>query len=277
MELEQKDRIKDRPRWPKSFLLRRFHSLTGAWIACYLLFHLFVNSQAVLSFADHGSSFCAFVNAIHRLPWLPVFEILLIGAPLLFHGALGIIYAIQSKLNSYPTDGRKPAIIHSAKNYAYTLQRLTAWILIVFISLHVVQMRFLLSPEKKVRAHESSYSLIVEENPWLLSAAKKIGVTLVEGENRGELVALSPKAGPLYFLEVCSLCKNLPMILIYSLFVSAATFHAMNGMWTFAITWGITLPRQSQQRMRRGVSLLMALFILISVGALFGLYFSMGS
>jgi succinate dehydrogenase / fumarate reductase cytochrome b subunit len=36
--------------------------------------------------------------------------------------------------------------------------------------------------------------------------------------------------------------------LFYAVCVSALVFHFANGLWTAAITWGLTISRQAQQR-----------------------------
>lgn len=76
------------------------------------------------------------VALIHSLgPALPVVEAVFIFIPLLLHIGLGIAIAIQGKGNT--------GTIKYARNYAYTAQRITGWLALVFIAYHVITLRFL--------------------------------------------------------------------------------------------------------------------------------------
>lgn len=79
----------------------------------------------------------------------------------------------------------------------------------------------------------------------------------------GEVVAIAPDFGTAELLVIRNTFKNPVMIFLYSLFVLAATYHAFNGLWTFAITWGITVTARSQRYMR-----LISLLLLFVVGFL---------
>ena len=97
---------------------------------------------------NDGREFIKIVNLIHSLPFLKVLEIALIGIPLVFHTIWGIKYAITSKSNARGSNGNKPSLNEYGRNRAYSLQRLSSWIILVGIILHVVQMRFMDYPEK---------------------------------------------------------------------------------------------------------------------------------
>jgi succinate dehydrogenase cytochrome b subunit len=78
--------------------------------------------------------------------------------------------------------------------------------------------------------------------------------------NQGEAVAIAPNFGTAELLVVRDTFKSPLMLFLYSLFVLAATYHAFNGLWTFNITWGLTITARSQKYMR-GLSLLLMFVI----------------
>jgi len=185
------------------FLLRRLHSLTGIVpIGAFLIFHLLTNSTAFLG----AQRYDAHVRQIHDLPWLPVIEILFIFLPLAFHGVYGVVIAWQGKLNvrQYPY----------MDNWRYTLQRVTAWITLVFVAIHLLHFRF-------------AYWFGV---PEYASAAPGFFAFTRQG-----------------FLHLW-----LPAwlwIWMYVIGVSAAAFHFSNGIVTFCITWGIAVGVESRKKL----------------------------
>ena len=167
---------------PRSFLLRRLHSLTGLMLTVYLVEHILTNSQAALWLGGDGLGFIQFVNFLHSLPYLPVLEWLLIGIPLLIHGGLGIQVALQARFNSFKGDGRAPSLPQYGRNRAYTWQRLTAWILLVGILAHVVHMRFLRLPEELRNGIRVNYLTRLEVDPGLYTVADRLQVALFSPE-----------------------------------------------------------------------------------------------
>lgn len=129
------------PETPSAFFWRRLHSFMGLVLVIYIISHLLTNSQAAFYLGEDGAGFIREVNWIHDLPYLPVVEFLVIFLPLFIHGAWGIRYLWTSKTNSWPTDGAVPELTGYARNQFFTWQRLTSWVLLVGIFLHVVQMR----------------------------------------------------------------------------------------------------------------------------------------
>jgi len=113
------------------FLLRRLHSLSGIIpVGAFLINHLLANSTAFLG----QKHFDHHIGIIHDLPWLVVIEFVFIFIPIAFHAIYGILIAWQGKLNQnqYPY----------MDNWRYTLQRITAYITIVFILVHLAHFRF---------------------------------------------------------------------------------------------------------------------------------------
>jgi len=63
---------------------------------------------------------------------------------------------------------------------------------------------------------------------------------------QGEAVAVSKDFGTAELLMLRETFKSPIMIALYTVFVITACFHAFNGLWTFLITWGVTLTARSQ-------------------------------
>lgn len=267
---------------PRAFIWRRLHSISGLFIVIYLIEHLFVNSQAAL--LSDGNSFINAVNGIQSLPYLKVLEILLIALPILLHGIWGIIYLFTGKFNSLPTDGSKPSLPEYSRNHAYTLQRITSWILLVGIAAHVVHMRFLEYPPSVQLDNKTYYTVRLEQDPGLETLAKRLDVKLYNSQQarenalkahslgQGEVVAVTPDFGTATLLMVRETFKMPLMMVLYSIFVIAACFHAFNGLWTFMITWGVTLSAHSQRIMRTISTGLMGLLTFLGLASIWGTY-----
>jgi succinate dehydrogenase / fumarate reductase cytochrome b subunit len=90
--------------------------------------------------------------------------------------------------------------------------------------------------------------------------------------NDNQVIAVSQSFGIAELLMVRETFKNPTMILLYSGLVLAACFHAFNGLWTFMISWGITLTAASQRLMRRLATGLMILISFLGLAAIWGTY-----
>lgn len=162
---------------PSAFIWRRVHSLMGFAIVVYLVEHLTTNSLAALWVGQDGIGFIKVVNFIHSLPFLKLLEIGLIGIPLLFHAVLGVKYAITAKSNVRDKGGSSPTLKY-ARNKAYSLQRLSSWVLLFGIILHVLQMRFLDVP-KEVGVQSKRFFLTrITMDEGLYTLAPRLGVSL---------------------------------------------------------------------------------------------------
>jgi succinate dehydrogenase / fumarate reductase, cytochrome b subunit len=118
------------------FLLRRLHSLTGLVFSGYLVVHLLINATLIEG-SRHGMDVYAVqVNKIHELPFLTAVEWLLIYLPILYHTFYGIYITVTGKpnLGHYPYE----------KNWFYTLQRISAIVIVLFMAFHVFGMKGLL-------------------------------------------------------------------------------------------------------------------------------------
>lgn len=206
------------------FLLRRLHSLTGIVpIGVFLIAHLTTNSSLAwgkfglraegkgLTIAEGGVAyFQEEVAWINtQVPHLLLIEITLWGA-IFFHSVLGIYYAMSGRSNT--------ARYAYQDNWRYTLQRISGYLGFVFILYHVATLRWgfdWLVPSGTVWSHHFSASTLV---------------AALKGSTDGWTAA------------------GLVVSLAYFVGVSLLVFHFANGLWTAAITWGLTISTQAQKR-----------------------------
>lgn len=255
---------------PKAFIWRRFHSLTGLWLVLFLMEHLLTNSQAALYFGDDGSGFIKSVNFLKGLPYLQVIEVTLIAIPLIIHGWWGLKYLHTAKYNSFSSDGTTPSLAQYPRNRAFTWQRITSWILLIGIIGHVIQMRFIEYPSTTQIDNTHYYMVRLSEDPGLPTLAERLDVQLKIEQD--QVVALSSEFGTAVLLMVRETFKSPLMLFLYTIFVLAATFHAFNGLWTFMISWGITLTAASQRTMRKCAVTLMVILSFLGLAAIWATY-----
>jgi succinate dehydrogenase / fumarate reductase cytochrome b subunit len=195
------------------FLLRRLHSLSGVVpIGAFLFPHLITNSSIVWGNLTSDGGVRAFqheVNFIHSLPALIIIEVLLLWLPIAFHALFGLYIAMSGR----PNIDR----YRYQDNWRYVLQRLTGYIGIVYIFYHVATLRWGWTWLPLAGAFEPR------------AAASSTAVAL-----RGGIDDLTWRA----FLVSG----------LYLVCVLALIFHFANGLWTAAITWGLTVSVQAQRR-----------------------------
>lgn len=209
---------------PVHFLLRRLHSLTGIVpIGVFLIAHLVTNSSLAwgrfalrgkgdgLNVSEGGVKY--FQHEVtwinEQLPHLLLIEITL-WVSIAFHSILGFYYATTGRGNT----NRYPHM----DNWRYTLQRWSGYIGVAFIFYHVATLRWgwtFLIPEGTRWSHHFSAST--------LAAA-------LQGSTEG-WTAMGVAVSLFYFLGV-----------------SLLVFHFANGLWTAAITWGVTVSVAAQKR-----------------------------
>lgn len=282
---------------PRSFIARRAHSFFGLFLAIFLFFHLFTNSQAGLLIGEDGKGFIHSVNGIHDLPYLPLIELGFLALPILIHAAWGLKYLKTAEYNSFGGNGTTPYLPEYGRNRAYTWQRITSWILLFAIVAHVVQMRFYEAPLKVSRAEDTHYLVKVSKDPGLASVSRRLGIVLYEDtaikpvhlgneqENEqfiqaieklhlgaDEAVVVAKSFGAAELMMLRDTFKSPWMMFLYTVFVLAACFHAFNGLWSFCITWGITLSVRSQALMLKATTFLMVLVILFGLSAIYLTY-----
>jgi len=283
----------------------------GLLLLFFLIEHLLTNSQAALFIGKDGGGFIDAVNWIHSLPYLPFIELALLAIPFFIHGAWGINYLFTAKPNSYGNTGKDPYLPNYPRNHFYTWQRITSWILLLGVILHVAQMRFLRYPTTAKVGSKTHYIVKVEKEPGIYTLSERLNVDLldsrqlekkeldqtaqkygkrsIEGLQEAqkveqqkkfgaalakwkvgseELAAVTPDAGTAFLLNIRSVMFNPWMRILYTVFVACAAYHAFNGLWTFLITWGVTLSARSQKLSRFFATGLMIAFGILGFAAI---------
>lgn len=205
------------------FLIRRLHSLSGIVpIGVFLIAHLVTNSSIVwgkmglrgerpeLSHTQGGVYyFQKEVSFINTsVPHLLLIEVTL-WAAIAFHSVLGLVYARQGCFNT--------ARYAYQGNRRYAWQRITGYVGVVYIFYHVATLRWgwdFLVPGGATWDHHA--------------AASTMALALRGGQ---EFTAAGLLVSAFYFVGV-----------------SMLVFHFANGLWTAAITWGLTVSAQAQKR-----------------------------
>lgn len=230
------------------FLFRRLHSLTGIVpIGVFLIAHLTTNSSILwgkIGLRGQAASESFTQGGVHyfnkeviwineQVPHLLLIEVVL-WLSIAFHSILGVFYALSGKANT--------ARYAYKDNWRYTLQRITGYIGIFFIFYHVATLRWgwsFLVPGGTQWSHHFAAST--------LAAALQGGEDGMRIGNGALFVTLG------YFIGITSL-----------------VFHFANGLWTAAITWGLTISQQAQRRWGRVCFGLGAGLMLMAWGSLFG-------
>ncbi len=180
----------------KHLLIRRLHSLTGLIFGGYLVVHLIVNA----TIAQMGDVYQVQVDKIHSLPLLVAIEWGFIFLPIIYH----MIYGIWITITGQPNVGS----YGYGRNWLYTLQRMSAMIIVLFMVFHILSLK---------------YGLF------------------------GDKLAFDPHqaAGSVHKHMMAS---PLIAYVIYPIGILASTFHLANGFWSAAITWGLTVSAGAQKR-----------------------------
>lgn len=182
---------------PKAFVWRRLQSLMGLWFLIFLMEHLFTNSQAAIFFGNNVMWFVNSVNFLHSIPYLPLVEIILLGVPMAIHAIWGVWYMLSSQGNVRSRGGKATSQKYE-RNRAYSMQRISAWIILFGIILHVIQMRFVMYPYK---VHLGSQSMAFGKytvDPGLYKVAADLQVKIYSQDlidkERESLALLQNKA-----------------------------------------------------------------------------------
>lgn len=263
---------------PRTFIERRLHSLLGLWLIIFLFEHLLINAQASLYFFDQGNVFISMVNKIHGTFYLKAIEIVFLALPFLFHGIWGVAYLRSAKHNSFPTDGTTPSLPQYKKNRAFTWQRITSWILLVGILAHVIHMRFIDYPMTIQKEGKPHYFIIQKKSKTLNMMKEKLHLTLTDHAEgitlkKNEVLVETPSLGSAFLVVVRETFTHPMMVILYSILVISACFHAYNGLWTAMITWGVVVAQRSQDRLRRVTVSIMLIVMTLGLLAAWGPYF----
>jgi succinate dehydrogenase / fumarate reductase, cytochrome b subunit len=185
-------------RLSRTFILRKLHQLTGIMpLGFFLLEHFYTNSKAIAGAADFNTA----VKDLQSIPYILLVEIGGIFIPLIYHAVYGMVITVEARPNNlhYPY----------ARNWFYTIQRVTGVILFFFIAFHVLNFRFGLIP----------------------------GLNTVS-------VAHSPDQA---FSIVAREFSMWPIFIVYVIGISSTVWHLANGVWLFLVDWGITIGERAQK------------------------------
>ena len=185
----------------RTFILRKLHQLTGIMpLGFFLLEHFYTNSKA-LSAVTGPADFNNAVRDLQSIPYILFVEIGGIFIPLIYHAVYGMVITVEARPNNlhYPY----------ARNWFYTIQRMTGVILFFFITFHVLNFRFGLIPGLN--------TLSVADNP-------DQAFNIVSGE-----------------------FHRLSIFIVYVVGITATVWHLANGVWLFLVDWGITIGERAQR------------------------------
>lgn len=201
-------------------LLRRLHSLTGVLpIGAFLIMHLTTNSSIVWGMIDARKgatgvergvkTFGHEVDFIHSIPFLLLIEVFGLWIPIAFHSLFGFYYAFTARPNT--------RLYPYADNWRYTLQRVSGYVGFFFVLYHVATARW-------------GWTWLPGAATFSAEGAASTTARMLQGGTPG--------------LDAVGVA----VALFYMLGASLLVFHFANGLWTFAITWGLTISEQAQRR-----------------------------
>ncbi len=173
------------------------------------------------------------VNFIHSMPALLFLEVT-IWAAIGFHAALGMAYTV---IGAQPNASKYPYW----DNWRYTLQRVTGILALIFIFLHIASLRW-------------RWDMFGWFDPFYVTGVGMDG-------NEVPLAHASTAA---------ALQTSWLVVLLYVVGAMSVVYHWSNGLWTAAITWGLTISETAQ---KRWAWICGALFVALTVffcGAIYG-------
>ena len=182
----------------RNFILRKLHQLSGIMpLGIFLLEHFYTNSKALAGPADFNNA----VKDLQSIPYILLVEIGGIFIPLIYHAVYGLFISLEMRPNNlnYPYP----------RNWFYTIQRVTGFILFFFITFHVLNFRFGLIPGLN--------TLSVAHHP----------------DQSFEIVARE--------------FRMIPIFIVYLIGITATVWHLANGIWLFLVDWGITIGERAQR------------------------------
>jgi succinate dehydrogenase / fumarate reductase cytochrome b subunit len=193
------------------YTLKRLHSLTGVLpIGVFLLEHFFTNSHAL----EGPAAFDGAAAFLAGLPYVTLIEAFGIWLPILFHMVLGVVIATTWQANV----GRHGF----ARNWHYSLQRVTGLFLVAYIIYHTWSTRF----------------------------------------------SAEAMSAPSLYLYMQRHLANPGIFVFYLLGALAASYHFGNGLFGFAIHWGLATGRRAQRRV--GAAALAIGLALVGVNSMLG-------
>jgi succinate dehydrogenase / fumarate reductase cytochrome b subunit len=185
-------------RLSRTFVLRKLHQLSGIMpLGFFLLEHFYTNSKAL----SGAASFNGAVKDLQSIPYILLVETGGIFIPLIYHAVYGIVITAEARPNNlhYPY----------ARNWFYTIQRVTGIILFFFILFHVLNFRFGMIPglntESVAHFPDKSFEIVARE------------------------------------------FHMVPIFIVYVIGITATVWHFANGIWLFLVDWGIVIGERAQR------------------------------
>lgn len=218
------------------FLLRRLHSLSGIIpVGVFVIMHLFTNFQILLQQCPWLVGFFGehdiFQHEVDFIHSLPALLFIEIG----LWSAIGF-HALLGI--AYTLQGKSNTAHYKyTNNQRYTMQRVTGIIALVFIFVHIATLR------------------------WRWNFFGWFTPFYAHGEN-GELLVSASTA---HALQVHWLVSA-----FYLIGALGVVYHWANGLWTAAITWGVTISPKAQQRWGKACLALGIVLSIFTVGAVIG-------
>lgn len=166
-------------------------------LGIFVLEHFYTNSKALAGEAAFNGA----VKDLQAIPYILLVEIFGIFIPLIYHAVYGLVITVEARPNNlhYPY----------ARNWFYTIQRVTGIILFFFILFHVLNFRFGMIPglntESVAHFPEKSFAIVARE------------------------------------------FRMVPIFIVYMIGITATVWHFANGIWLFLVDWGITIGERAQR------------------------------
>ena len=199
-------------------LLRRLHSLTGVVpIGVFLFPHLTTNSSIVWGevfnakkYADLGAGSAGVATFQHEVNFIH-------NLPALIFIEIFVLWlpiAYHAILGIYFAQSGKTNTDRYGyqANWRYTFQRISGYIGVLFLFMHISSLRW----------------------GWEYGGL----MPTFDPDNAASSTAIHLQGGIFPYFNA----------IFYLVCVLALVFHFANGLWTAAITWGLTVSKQAQQR-----------------------------
>lgn len=185
-------------RLSKAFVLRKLFQLSGVVpLGAFLLEHFYTNSKAV----SGPEAFNEAVGDLQKIPYVFLLEVFGIFLPLTFHAVYGLFITWEARPNNLA--------YRYARNWFYTVQRVTGVFLFAFILFHVLNFRFGLIPGLNTEA--------VAHHP----------------EKAFDIVAREFEMPAIFALYVVG--------------IFSTVWHLANGLWLFLVDWGVVIGARAQR------------------------------
>ena len=220
---------------PVAFLLRRLHSLSGLVpVGAFMCVHLFANFGMLVGWLgkqfpildDYGFHAESFQKDVDFIHSMPglIFIEIALWSSIAFHAILGFYYIFAGTKNNVKQYGFE-------SNWRYTAQRVTGMIAFFFIVFHVATLRWKIG----IDPH------------YLVPFYGRVSGEPMSDTSVWYALTSHPWAFVIYFIGTAS-----------------CVFHFANGMWTMAITWGVTITKKAQKRWG---------YVCIGIGAILSVFF----